>query len=174
MSETKAGKITATQDGRLIHFDVAGAGRVTLDLAAVSTENQDYAVFHGFKQRIVDSAALERGAGPEAKLAEMARLVEHYNSGSSEWNVTRTGGGGGGQEALVVLALKRVYGDRSGEPDVERLMAKRGIDRKAALKVWAGTDKVAAAMAAIQAERAAQKASAAAVDADDLLAELDA
>lgn len=171
MSEAKAGKITAMRDKRLIHFDVSGAGRVTLDLDAVSAENQDYAVFHGFKQRIVDSAALERGAGPEAKLAEMARLVEHYNSGSSEWNVTRVGGG---QEALVVLALKRVYGDRSGEPDVERLMLKRGIDRKAAMKVWAGTDKVAAAIAAIQAERAAQKASSAAVDADDLLAELDA
>lgn len=99
----------------------------------------------------------------------MKAMVEHYMSGAPEWNRPRTAGGGGGRDTtgIVLQAMARVWPDRDAEAMVGQLAEKRGIDRKAALKMFADTREVTAAMAAIRAERAT-------VDADELLGELDA
>ena len=174
-NEKRVRVITTEVKGTTITFKVAGAGECVLDMNKMDTTLVDRAAIHGMTQRIADAAALGAGATPEEKLAEMAQLVEHYNSGTAEWNIGRAaGGGGGGADALVILALMRVYGDTAerAEATITKTMEKKGLDRKKALALWAGTDKIGKAVADIKAERAAKHAASATLDADDLLADL--
>jgi hypothetical protein len=154
--------------GTIITFAVAGAGTLTLDMDETSAGVQERAMFHGMIQRIADAATGEKDAA--GKFAAMKALVDHYATGTEDWSPTRTGGGG--SEGIVVLAMQRVYGGTVAEQEayIEKMCAKRGIDRKAALKVFAGADKIAQAVADIQAERAAARAAGAKVNADDLIA----
>lgn len=153
-------------------FEVRGAGTLTLNLATVSQANRDYAALHGFKQRIADAAAIPRdedgvAASPLEKYEAMAALIEHYESGAEGWTRARAAGAGGGRDTsgLTLRAMARVWPERDPEELVAGIMAKRGIDRKAALGVFAKSDKVLAAIAEI-------KAAASSVDADDLLDEI--
>ena len=124
---TKQRVITTAVAGTVITFKVAGAGECALDLDNVDVTLKDRAMFHGFIQRVSDAAALDRGATAEEKLAEMARLCDHYNSGSSEWRIAGTGNGG--QDSLVVLAMQRVYGGSVADQEayLAKMCAKRGI-----------------------------------------------
>lgn len=71
-------------------------GTKVLDLKLVSANNLDYAAFHGFKQRIVDKAAIgqfdKSGAKvtPEMKMEAMWGLVDYYNSGAEDWSPSRS------------------------------------------------------------------------------------
>lgn len=76
-----------------LRFSVQGAGETILWLRKVSESNRQRAMVHGLVQKISDKAAIPRdtktglSATPEAKLAAMARLVEHLNSGSEDWSL---------------------------------------------------------------------------------------
>lgn len=155
---------------------VAGVGHLVLHPDDISAEVRERAMWHGLAARVVDAGALGKGATAEEKFEAMKRIVEHYKTGTPEWGVRVAGEGGGGDVGLVVAALARVYGDthEQAEATIARTMVKKGLDRKGALALWAGTDKVAAEIAAIKAERAAKKAAGAKVDADDLRTEMGA
>ncbi|MDE2097556.1 MAG: hypothetical protein KGL39_09945 [Patescibacteria group bacterium] len=161
---------------REITFNVMGAGEVVLHIDSVHAENLAYAALHGFKQRISDAAALSRNptngqpASPENKRAAMQALVDHYESGSADWSVKRASGAGRSMPnaGLILQAIAEVYGMGMdwAKTQVEKLAAKRGVEYRAALKLFAQTEKVGAKMAELRAK-------AGGVDADELLGELD-
>lgn len=86
--------ITTTQlDGKLI-FDVSGVGKLTFDPAKASAENRARAMMiRSFKDRIGDAAAKSRdtatglSADPQDKFDAMKVIVDHLESGSTEWNI---------------------------------------------------------------------------------------
>lgn len=85
-------------------FDEAEKGKpetapapVVFELAKVSQGNRAYAQLHGFAARIGDNAAISKSAENGYKVTEEMRreaileLVDHYHSGSEEWNVKASG-----------------------------------------------------------------------------------
>lgn len=168
------------QDGNIV-FDVLGAGKLVFDPNKVSAENRARAMIHGFVQRIVDAGARMRdpktgaSASPEEKLASMKRVVEHYMSGTTEWNLRAAPAASKGPDAgLVIMAMIRAL---SGVPTVEaaeRVFAQqvakgKFASRDEAIAAWAKSRQVADAIKLILAERAAEAAN---LDAEDMLAEL--
>lgn len=160
-----------------IEFTIIGAGKVVFDPAKVSATNRARFMTHGMIQRISDGGAIERADkdGNIRSAAEMARMrlermtaiAEHYMSGSDEWNI-RTAVPKGVDAGLVVRAIIRA--GLAADVDaanglIDRMAAKREIERAASLRIWADSDKVARAIAEIRAE-------AATTDADALVAEL--
>ena len=93
---TIAHKVEGEGENAVIKFAVKGAGDLELKLKEVSIPNLLRAQVHGFVQRISDAAAMARdsktgaSATPQQKFEAMQRLVEHYQSGSSEWSPARS------------------------------------------------------------------------------------
>lgn len=165
--------ITTSQEGAVLKFNVLGAGVLELDLGKLGEGVRTRALAHGMKQRIADASAIPRNtdtglaATPQEKFDAMQSLVAHYMSGSDEWNIGRAAGGGAAKESgLTLAAMEKVWPDRDASATVDKLAAARGIDRRAALALFAATKEVGAAMAAIKAARAT-------VSADDLLGEME-
>lgn len=101
-----------------VKFVVDGFEPLVLDTTKINQVNRDRAVMHGFKQRIQDAAAISRDtetgqpASPAEKYEAMKVLVDHYNSGTPEWNIARAAGspretGGMLLEALAQLNPKK-------------------------------------------------------------------
>lgn len=159
-------------DGK-IEFTVLGAGVFTFDPDKVSAENRARAMIHGFLQRISDRAAISRNpengqpATPQDKFERMKAMAEHYESGTTEWGL-RAPATPGVDSGLTIRAMIRA-GLGADVEAIETILGatqtKRGIDRTAALRLWAGTDKVIKAIADLKAESAPKGA-------DDLLADI--
>jgi hypothetical protein len=165
-----ARQITTTREGDLVHFDVLGEKRLTVNRANVSDANNDYAWFHGIKQRVVDAAALPWdgiGAKPTLadKYAEMVKIADHLNSGSPEWNVRGDGGGFGGGMALKAVAAIQGVPVEVMRERVERQAEKQGITPKAYLGR-------VAKLPAVVAKVAEMLRAAGGVDTDSMLDEL--
>lgn len=181
--------ITVTRfDGKL-QFTVHGVGTLTLDPNAASAENRSRMMYHGGEQRVRDAAALSvnrdtgKPATPQEKFEAMKRIVDHLNNpANTEWNL-KPAAQPGVDAGLVIMAIMRVYKDSlaakfgwvAGQDPVEAVekmlantMAKRGLDRAGALKLWASTDKVAAAILDIKRERLNST-----INSDDLLDEIE-
>lgn len=165
---------TIAEDGQSISFVVKGCDPFVLDLGKVSPIVRSRAELHGWVQRISDGAALSRDtadgkpATPEAKRARMLSIAEFYMSGGDEWRMPSGGGGRVFDIGRVVLGMVRggvVEGVDAANEAIDKLAAKRGIDRVAAAKLFAGTSAVIEALAAIDAAKAP-------TGADDLLAEI--
>jgi hypothetical protein len=148
-------------DGR-VEFTVLGAGVLVFNPDKVSAENRARAMMHGFVQRISDRAALSRNtetgkpATAEDKLARMRQMVEHLESGTTEWGL-RAPAAPGVDGGLIVRAMIRA-GLGADVDAIEGILkatqVKRELDRAGALKLWAGTDKVLKAIADLKAEAA--------------------
>lgn len=84
--------ITHNVVGSLITFTVLGVGKIPFDTGNASSDCGRHAMIHGFIQRISDAAAISRDpetgepATPQDKFDAMKRLVDHYESGTSEWS----------------------------------------------------------------------------------------
>jgi hypothetical protein len=168
--------VTFEQSGGELRF-TAGGQTTVLDMAKVSQTLLDRAIVHGLKQRISDAAAIpcdsETGlpATPAEKFAAMSELVEHYNSGTSDWIRPRTAGDGTPRSGSTLQAFANVYwgGDLAeAQVTMQAFATKRGIEFAAAVKVWAGADKIVEEVARMKAAIPAK------VNADSLLDELDA
>lgn len=154
-------------------FGDGAAEALVFDTRKASEANNNRARMHGWVQRIADAAALDKGASVTEKREAMAKLVEFYEGGGEEWNLTRTAGGGRVFDVgAVVTALARV----KFAGDVDR--ANKALDAVAGKKEISRTDaaKLFAADKAIGEEidrmkREARKAPA--VDADSLLGEIE-
>lgn len=128
---------------------------------------------YGIKQWIQDGGAVSAGENGKvdvlAKYEGMRDRAELIESGVNE--LIRRAAGGGVDAGLTIRAMMRALG--KDLDTVEALLAvtctKRGVDRTAALKLWADAKQVAQAILDIKRERAAGGA-----DADDLLAEMEA
>jgi hypothetical protein len=94
--------------------DVLGVGRIVVDAAGVSKQNCDYAMYHGFKQRVCDAGALgfnkelARFATNQEKFDAMQAVANHLNSGSVEWDMARTGGFG--RTSFLAQAIAELKG----------------------------------------------------------------
>jgi len=151
-----------------ISFNVKDAGTVTLDVGNVSSDIYNRAALHGLIQRVSDAAAISRDpatgkpATPADKLAAMKAIVDHYNSGTSEWSRRREGGGGetGG---LLYLALARAYPGKHPDELREFVKARSSAERNALLI----SEKLKPHVDAIRAARAPTT-----VDAEELLSSL--
>lgn len=181
--------IFTVQDGKLT-WDYGPLGKAVFDPNKASAENRARAMLHGFKQRIGDKAALEADpatgkTSPAEKLAKQLQIIEHLESGSTDWNMKA--GGGGGNVSYVTRALVRlgVYsGTDVSDPTKALAFIKSLADsphpkivalgfkgQTGKVRDWLErSTKIAEAIEAIKAE---ERASAPAVDPDALLEEIE-
>ena len=113
-------EVERTGGGQLIKFNVVGVGILQLSTASLSPEVFEKAAVHGMVQRISDAAAIGRNpdtgrsATPQEKFDAMAKLVAHYESGTSEWSRVRESGEGSNRGQLF-RALGIIYPQRTPE-----------------------------------------------------------
>lgn len=102
-----------------VTFHIKGAGDLHLDLSKVAEEIRARAMVHGFIQRISDKAAIPCDtttglpATPAMKLEAMRGMVEHFMSGSADWNVKRAEGTRkpkDGLDPIIIAAVCEVTG----------------------------------------------------------------
>lgn len=170
--------ITVEASGTILTLTVLGAGKIAFDAKKASPANRAFAEMHGWKQRLSDAAALPRdkvtgkSATPEEKLAAIKARVEHYESGSTEWNMARAGGRPASvpptpeEIASVMMEFGRAATIEAAIALLDKLAHKNGIAREGAAAMLAADAKY---MAAVLANRA--KAAPSSIDADDLLSE---
>ena len=119
-------KTTINTTTQTLTIDVTGVGQLQLAMRDVSPANATYAMLHGFKQRVIDAAALSRdpdtgrSATAEEKFTAMQTLVNHYASGTSDWSVRVAGDGAGRESGITIRAVAQVQGT-----DVETMRARK-------------------------------------------------
>ena len=164
-----------------VTFQVKGQDDLVLHFDRLHPDIVERAALVGMAQvRIVDAAAVgvaddEGNIIPEAqriamKYRNMAALIEHYETGTSEWSRVGTGGGG---KSITVEAIARVQNItyEEAEAQVEAFAEKKyDGDTKKALAFLRGGARVSAAIEAIRKERMPAPK----VDADKALEELGA
>ncbi len=168
-----------SDDFNIVTFEIKGQPSLILNMSKLHPDVVRRAACVGMAQvRIIDAAAVSRADSDgtirtssemlELKRSKMADLIDHYMTGTSEWNRKRAAGGGASKDVsgITLQAMKRVWPDKDCEGLAFRMEQKRGISRREAYAVFAQTREVAAAIAAIKSERSN-------VSADDLLAEMD-
>lgn len=124
---------TATE-GRKVVVGVKGFAPMVIDLDDVrlSAEVIAAAAINGFRQRLMDAAALKRdtttgkSATPEEKDAAIRRLYDHYLSGSVEWELKRAESGPR-MDPLVVRAIMEAF---AKDEDVVRGMIETKAQEK--------------------------------------------
>ena len=140
-------------------YTIGGESR-TFDPATTSLANQTRAMYHGYRQRLSDKAAIARdpktgqSATPAQKRAAVWAAMDHYMSGSDKWEMERAAGGGGGRSdaSYILQALANVQ-DVELKIMSERVAAnaeKRGITVEAYLKRVATSPAVAEEVARIK------------------------
>lgn len=159
---------------------VLGAGSVELNLGATSEACNIEAMRRGWNQRIVNMAALPhdkvtgKAATPAEKFAAVKRAVDHYNTGTTVWNIAADDTYDTGLVVQAMIRAKVATDAEIANEIAAKLAAKRGIDRAAALKIWATVGPVAEAIATIKTERAVEAAKHANLDVQSLMDEIDA
>lgn len=164
MSEQNNTRVIQTEiSGDVLTIRMAGQPTIRVDAATLSKDIQQQAMMHGLKQKICDAAAASKGTPASERHAAMMIVYEAIARG--EWNAKRQAGGAG--EGLVVEALARAYGKTLAWADaqIDALAVKLKVERKVAVAKFKMSDKVAAKIVEILAERAGG-------DADDLISEL--
>lgn len=113
-TETKRQSVVSTDiDNGILTITVAGFDPLRIDPSAFPDNIRDYAALHGFKQKTIDAAAIERdpdtgrSASAHDKYKAIVAVVDSLMQGT--WN--RTGGGdGAGNDGLLVRALVEFLG----------------------------------------------------------------
>jgi hypothetical protein len=172
-----------------IKFTVLGVGELVLDITKLSPENISRAVAHGMTQRISDAAAIpfnkdeNRYATAQEKYEAMRALVEHYETGTSEWARNRAVGGprADGETALILRAVAEHQGVSVDDmrERVKAIATKRETTPKAYLAGVLATAQAAkgvgalAGVATVYARlKAEQPVAVVKLDADELINEL--
>lgn len=157
-----------------IRFVVKGAGDMTLELAKVSDACKAHAAVHGFVQRISDAAAISRdkttgaSASPADKFTAMRRLIDHYETGTTEWTRVAEGGPQGG---MLFEALCEMYGHMKAPSEIRAWLDGLSAKEQTALRE---DDEVAPVIARIKAAKQAAIPPEARVDTKGMLAGLKA
>lgn len=148
----KAKFLEVKQNGNTLIFEFGDKGRLTLDVTRCSDDIRTRAMFHGFNQKVRDSAA---GYSKELDYAgareEMSAVIEALYG--NEWN--RKGGGAGAGVNMEDLA-KAIAEMKNAT--VEKAMAAVTKASEEQRKEWAKNAKVAALIAKYKAERLAAAA----------------
>ena len=123
---------TAT-DGRKLLVGVKGFPVMTIELddPRISPEVIAAAAINGFRQRLMDAAALKRDTttgqsqSPADKDAAIRKLYDHYLSGTTEWELQR-GAAGPRMDPLVVRAIMEAFG--KSEDEVRSMIEKKAAE----------------------------------------------
>ena len=159
-----------------IIFNVAGVGTLTLNMEALSPEVKRQALYDRFINRVIDAGAIpcdtETGkpASPEQKYDALKAIVEHYNSGSVEWNIGRSGNRGGSSGGFVLQAIALVQGlpvDNMRKALQAKAEAK-GLTLAQVLNRFAKAKDIQEKVAELMAEKASQSS----INSDDILADM--
>lgn len=151
----------------VIRFNVLGVGALFLNMDNVSQDVANRAAIHGMIQRISDAAAIPRNtetgqsATPEEKYEAMRKLVEHYESGTTEWS-RKPAAGEGSKGGLLFKALCIMSPSKSPD-EIRDWMASK---TKAQLAVIRTSAKVAAVIDSIRPKDES-------IDVDAMMDELD-
>lgn len=172
-----------------VKFNIKGMDPLMLDLSKVHPEIVKRAALVGMAQvRIVDKAAIgmtddegniiEEDERLEMKRSRMAELIEHYHSGTDQWNMAGTGQGSRSITIEAIARIKDVSYDEAKAYVEKFASAKRkmpdgkemsfGGDTKKALAYLREGKQISEMIAQIRTERLP----AAKVDADAALEEL--
>lgn len=126
---------TATE-GRKVVVGVKGFEPMTIDLddPRLSPEVVAAAAINGFRQRLMDAAAIKRdtttglSVSPQEKDAAIRKLYDHYLSGTTEWELTR-GAQAPRMDGLVVRAIMEAFGKEESvvRGMVESKAAEKGL-----------------------------------------------
>ena len=169
-------QITPTHEGAIL-VRVKGHSDILFNPMKASLANRRYAEFHGWKQRLTDAAAVSADTttgrtDAGAKHANIAALVEYYETGADAWARVRAAGepGKARESAAIHLVIPAMI-ELGKARDVDHantlvggLAGKKGITRDEALKLLLATADVGKKVAEM---KLAQKTFAA--SADDLL-----
>lgn len=143
--------VTHTYDpaANVIVYTVIGIGPLTLHIDKMSTENWGHAAAHGMIQRISDAAAISRNpetgkpATAQEKYDAMARLVNHYESGSAEWRIA--GAGGVARSSVLLDAMVQLYPAKTRE-ELKTWLASKSKSERAKLAQSSRVRPIIAAM----------------------------
>lgn len=166
------------REANTLTIKVLGAGEAVCNLSAVSTECKFEGFVRGMSQRLTNMAALPhdkatgKPATPAEKFAAVKRAVDHYNSGTVVWNIKPDETFDSGLIIQAMVRAKVATDAEIANQYADKLALARGIDRAAALRQWALVGVVAEAKVVIENERAKERAKAANVNVEDLMAEL--
>ena len=168
-------------ENRRVTFKIADGGPdEVLQWDMLHPDVQMHSGLAGMAQvRVVDKAAIKRADddGNVRTPEEMIRLkreaihdlIEHYHTGTADWNM-RTRAGGSGAQSLTLLAIAQVesttYDD--AKERVEKWAEGKKMEYKAALSFLSKGTRVRNAMEQIRAKRAGAPK----VDADAALGEI--
>lgn len=163
---TKTISATIDQKAGTLSIQVLGYPAMHLSQGECSQEIETMALLHGFKQKIVDAAAIARNpdTGRSATVADKyAAMREVYDRLlSSEWNKVR-GDGSTGSGGLLFRALCIAY-DRKDPSDIKAFLDGKTKAEQAALRK---NPKIAAIIDTLREEDAGD------VDTDEMLNELE-
>lgn len=122
--------------GDLLTLTFSNGECLKLDRAKMADDIRHMAMMHGFKQKLVDAAAISRNpdtgrsATVDDKYAAVREVYDRLLSG--EWNKTREAGAGG-SGGLLFRALCITYPAKT--PDaIREYLAKRTAEEKTALR----------------------------------------
>lgn len=168
---TKTPAIACEIAGSVLTITGSDGTVLRLDATSMSDDIRHAAMMHGFKQKLVDAAAISRNpdTGRSATVADKMAAIEEVRERlyQGEWNKTREGGTGSGG-GLLLAALVKLYMGRKDEAAIKAYLS--GLDEKqqAALRA---DPRIAPIIAEIKAARDAKRASS--VDVGELLAGLE-
>lgn len=159
MKENQSVKPVIADDFSAVTFEVRGKPSLVLDMGKLHADIVKRAACVGFAQvRIVDAAAIPvaRKDGSiipaaerlDMKYAAMARLIEHYETGTDKWSRVSEAGPTGG---YLFEALCSMYGHQKAPSEIRTYLDGLTDKEQAALRE---DDEVAPVIAKIKAERA--------------------
>ena len=117
---TAAQAVTFTFEG--------GLTAVTLNVSEVTRQNREYAELHGFAARIGDAAALTKSVENGFVITEAARreavieMVEHYISGTTDWNMRVAARKAPQNPTILAIAAKLGISYEGAEAEIQRRM----------------------------------------------------
>jgi len=115
-------------NAQTVVFTFDGCEAVTLKMADVTPENATYAMLHGFAARIGDNAAIQKSAENGFNVTEAMRreavleLVNHYASGSIEWNLKVAVRKAPQNPTILAIAAKMGLTYTEAEAEIQRRM----------------------------------------------------
>ena len=109
-------------------FTFEGLASVTLNIHDMTAQNQDYAMLHGMAARIGDNAAIQKSAENGFNVTESMRreavveMIEHYTSGSTEWNLKVATRKSPQNPTIMAIAAKLGISYEGAEAEIQRRM----------------------------------------------------
>lgn len=161
--------VSASIMGMVLTLTFADGRALALNAETCSEELRRHAMMHGYKQKLMDAAAISRNpeTGRSATVAdkyEAVRVVYDRLTSGGAWNATREGGAGNAG-GLLFKALCRIHPAKSPEALREYLAGKTPAEQ-AALRT---NPKISPVIAAIRDEQERDNS----IDTDSMLDELD-